>query len=381
MYDIPPCASEGRGIRNEELFNERTTSIGKKVFANGMEVAHRAGSGKVIAAFPDVCNSPPPPPAGPLPVPYPNTSRASDLKKGSKKVKVGGKPTALKDQSFYRTSPLGNEASTKNFGASLLSHTNVGKTYFQAYSMDVVFEGKKVCRHLDITTSNHASYPGSTPPMPNTEAQNLALERIKEGKCPCCKGPKHADGEPMNRDEWYKDNAKQKFDQRIKEINVQLAKQELEIKNLANHNPRKIRKAVADYNKIMAKSLKAYKNQRGLRNLIHRAKIRPGCTCPKPPPPILPAPPCDVFYKRHPPGPDREAQQMAIDERWNKYRQKHVGRARTPRALVGVKKGQQVNHLTPKSAGGCPTGDGNLQSHEALCSVCQRLDKEFSQFQ
>jgi uncharacterized Zn-binding protein involved in type VI secretion len=97
--------------------------MGKKVFANGMEIAHRAGDGKVMAAFPDVCLSPPPPPAGPVPVPYPNTSFAKDLRDGSTTVKIGGKPIALAGQSYYQTSPLGNEAATRNFGGAVLTHT------------------------------------------------------------------------------------------------------------------------------------------------------------------------------------------------------------------------------------------------------------------
>ena len=65
--------------------------MGKKVYANGMEIAHKAGGNKVIAAFPDVCMSPPSPPAGPVPLPYPNTSNSGDLQSGSSSVKIGGK--------------------------------------------------------------------------------------------------------------------------------------------------------------------------------------------------------------------------------------------------------------------------------------------------
>ena len=45
--------------------------MGAEVYANGNAIACKAGDGKVIAAFPDVCMSPPSPPAGPIPVPYP----------------------------------------------------------------------------------------------------------------------------------------------------------------------------------------------------------------------------------------------------------------------------------------------------------------------
>ena len=37
--------------------------MGCDVYANGDEIACKAGSGKVIAGFPDVCLTPPPPPA------------------------------------------------------------------------------------------------------------------------------------------------------------------------------------------------------------------------------------------------------------------------------------------------------------------------------
>ena len=107
------------------------------VYANGNAIACKKGKGKVIAAFPDVCMSPPSPPAGPIPLPYPNTSFSKDLQKGSKKVKLGNKPAALKDQSFYKSSPLGNEAATRTFGASVVTHTITGTTYFGSWSMDV----------------------------------------------------------------------------------------------------------------------------------------------------------------------------------------------------------------------------------------------------
>jgi uncharacterized Zn-binding protein involved in type VI secretion len=155
--------------------------MGKKVFANGMEIAHKSGDAKVMAALPDVCLSPPPPPTGPIPVPYPNTSFAKDLKEGSSTVKIGKKPLALKGQSYYKTSPLGDEAATRNFGGSIVTHTITGKTYFQASSMNVTVEGNNVSRHLDITTSNHSGTPGSTPPIPNTETKSMA-QRKKDAK-------------------------------------------------------------------------------------------------------------------------------------------------------------------------------------------------------
>src|SRR5712692_7664773 len=111
--------------------------MGCEVYANGDEIACKAGDGKVIAAFPDVCLSPPSPPAGPVPVPYPNTSFSKDMRNGSKTVKINKKEVMLKDLSFYQTSPLGDEAATRSFGGSVVTHTITGKTYFIAWSMDV----------------------------------------------------------------------------------------------------------------------------------------------------------------------------------------------------------------------------------------------------
>ena len=62
-----------------------------KVYANGRELSGKSSGNKSTAAMPDVCLSPPAPPAGPLPIPYPNTAQASNTAEGSKSVKVGDK--------------------------------------------------------------------------------------------------------------------------------------------------------------------------------------------------------------------------------------------------------------------------------------------------
>ncbi|QRK12585.1 hypothetical protein JQX13_22680 [Archangium violaceum] len=49
-----------------------------------------------------------------------------------------------------------------------------------------------------------------------------------------------------------------------------------------------------------------------------------------------------------------------------------------PKRTDGFKK---VNHLTPKTAGGCPTGAGNLQPHDLLCRVCKKIDDQFTDWQ
>jgi hypothetical protein len=57
---------------------------------------------------------------------------------------------------------------------------------------------------------------------------------------------------------------------------------------------------------------------------------------------------------------------------------KSLGRPPTPQEFREARK---TNHLTPKSAGGCPTGKNNLQLHAKLCPACQALDARFGDFQ
>jgi len=127
------------------------------VFANGREIACKAGEGKSICAFPDVCFTPPENPATPpgVPVPYPNTGFASDTTNGTRNVKISGKEVMRKNVSYYKKS-TGDEAGCAA-KKGVITSVNRGKVYFKSWSMDVKFEGKNVTRHLDVTTHNHAS--------------------------------------------------------------------------------------------------------------------------------------------------------------------------------------------------------------------------------
>lgn len=138
--------------------------MSNEVYANGNEVSCKAAAGKSIAAFPDVCFTPPLTPATPpgVPIPYPNTGMASDTSGGSKTVQISGKEVMKKDSSYFKTS-TGDEAGSapkKNVITSKIK----GKCYYTAWSMDVKVEGENVVRHLDLMTHNHASNPGATPP-------------------------------------------------------------------------------------------------------------------------------------------------------------------------------------------------------------------------
>ena len=140
--------------------------MANNVFANGREISCKKADGKSICAFPDVCFTPPENPTTPpgVPVPYPNTGMAKDTAKGSKKVKISGNEIILKNKSHFKKS-YGDEAgSTTKKG--IITSNNRGKVYFNAWSMDVKFEGKNVVRHFDLTTHNHRSFPGNTPTWP-----------------------------------------------------------------------------------------------------------------------------------------------------------------------------------------------------------------------
>jgi uncharacterized protein DUF4150 len=142
-----------------------------EVYANGMEVSCKAGPGKSICAFPDVCFTPPQTPATPpgVPIPYPNTSVNSDCTDGSTSVKVSGQEVMLKNKSYFKKS-TGDEAGCAP-KKNVVSSTNTGKVYFTAWSMDVKIEGENVVRHLDVTTHNHSNPAGEFAPWPDCSAQ------------------------------------------------------------------------------------------------------------------------------------------------------------------------------------------------------------------
>jgi uncharacterized protein DUF4150/HNH/endonuclease VII toxin of polymorphic toxin system len=153
--------------------------MANEVYANGREVACKAAAGKTIAAFPDTCLSPPSPPAGPVPIPYPNTACASDTTKGSTTVMISGQEVMLKDQSTFSKS-TGDEAATKSLGMGVVTHTIQGEASFVSWSMDVKFEGQNADRHLDQTLHNEQCVPANTPTWPYIDKNAIA-----NGTAPC----------------------------------------------------------------------------------------------------------------------------------------------------------------------------------------------------
>lgn len=168
------------------------------VYANGMGFAHKGSGGKGVAPG-DVCLTPPPPPAGPIPVPYVNLVSASDLAKCSTTVKIDGEPTALEDASEFSTS-TGDEAGTQ--GGGVITHKTKGKASFTLWSFDVRVEGKGVCRHGDPLLQNTASTP------PNCIDQSFVnrfkkAPGVKFGE-PCDEDYKPSKHRPKITDDQYK---------------------------------------------------------------------------------------------------------------------------------------------------------------------------------
>lgn len=147
--------------------------MANQVYANGREIACKAASGKSIAAFPDTCLSPPSPPAGPMPVPYPNTAYASDTTSGSTSVMISRQEVMLKEQSTFKKS-TGDEAATKSLGMGVVTHTIQGEASFIAWSMDVKIEGQNVARHLDQMMHNEQCVPANTTYWPYLDAAAIA---------------------------------------------------------------------------------------------------------------------------------------------------------------------------------------------------------------
>lgn len=146
------------------------------VGVNKLSVVTKDTNGKTIA-FPDVCKTPAPP-AGPIPIPYPNIAMSSDTDKGTKKVKVEGAPVCVKDSNFKTST--GDEAGTLK---GVASNKNKGKAEFVNFSMDVKFEGKNVARSFDLMLHNDKN----TPPFPLLQGPVISLGKSPgTGKCLQC---------------------------------------------------------------------------------------------------------------------------------------------------------------------------------------------------
>ena len=115
-------------------------------------LVHKGSTGIAKSTVPDVCKTPSP--GGPVPIPYPIIiSMSSDLKKGTKSVKVDGKnPAAVKGSEFSRCT--GDEPGT---AGGVKSSTNMKEATWILYSFDVKLDGKNACRLSDKMMMNHGN--------------------------------------------------------------------------------------------------------------------------------------------------------------------------------------------------------------------------------
>jgi hypothetical protein len=342
------------------------------VYANGDEIACKVGDNHVIAAMPDVCLSPPSPPAGPVPVPYPNTSFSKDMQNGSKTVLIGDQEVMLKDQSFYKTSPLGDEAATNGLGAGVITHVITGKTYCAAWSMDVQFEGQNVDRHTDLTTSNHASPTtnGATGPTVSKSAKPPP-----GAKCPCCNKDVHANQWDPDTGEVYKEVDEMEF---YKE-GLAFRQQGVSPEAIAQFKADTAGKLSPEQQEALIDTHKEYlKNSENAYKTLEEARKKdPLC-------PNLhkPGDKCGKHLRKTNPEPktstpkDRKKLGFTDGVRNDclvRYPNKPDG---TPIPEKNDKgEGPKICHKTPLNAGGCPSSQDNLIPKDALTPECQAVDE------
>ena len=127
------------------------------VIIKGRDAIYKGCKGQAVA-FPDVCLCPPGPPAGPVPVPLPNTVVAADLEGCAVTVTIDGQPMAHMKSYFAKST--GNEVS-QSTGGGVISHATQGMAHFQTCSPDVLVENQGATRHMDKLVQNQL---GSGPP-------------------------------------------------------------------------------------------------------------------------------------------------------------------------------------------------------------------------
>jgi len=148
------------------------------VFTNNRSNIHKGSGDKAMASAPDVCKTH----VGNavVPIPYPNISQSSTLKKGSKSVKINGQPAALKGSTFESSS--GDQAGSVG---GIISGTTGNKTEFISSSFDAKIEGQNAVRHADMTTHNKKNTLGTV------YGSSTQPQSIEKEKCPYCKKDEH----------------------------------------------------------------------------------------------------------------------------------------------------------------------------------------------
>lgn len=100
-------------------------------------------------ATPDVCNTPSP--AGPVPIPYPNTGMVMQVSGESTKVKICSQGAVTKKSEMPRS--MGDEPGTVG---GVVSGMNMGKVVFKQGSGKVSVEGQPL-QHLTAMTGHNGA--------------------------------------------------------------------------------------------------------------------------------------------------------------------------------------------------------------------------------
>jgi hypothetical protein len=117
----------------------------------------------ICFAFPDVCLTPSP--SGATPIPYPNVGYLSDaegtsIRNGRQgEVQVAGKTVVLITSSIPANKTTGDEAGTAGGGVN--SGTTKGRVDFKSASNTVQIHSQKVVRQTDTTEQNSGNARGS----------------------------------------------------------------------------------------------------------------------------------------------------------------------------------------------------------------------------
>jgi hypothetical protein len=105
----------------------------------------------------------------------------------------------LKDKSYFKKS-TGDEAGCAPM-KGVMTSKNMGKVFFNKWSMDVKVEGENVVRNLDLTTHNHGSIPANTLVWPYIDQVAVSLTHpcvgeMKREQAACKEFAPHKEGGP-----------------------------------------------------------------------------------------------------------------------------------------------------------------------------------------
>lgn len=238
--------------------------------------------------------------------------------------------------------------------------------------MNVKFEGNLVTRHLDITTSNHSSEPGATPPMPGIESMTGPGSGDDDDddkpKCPCCGDDAHPnqlgeDGKlsPTKPEANYYDDKAAEHIKRRGQMEKVLA---------GNNPPSWAGKLANDPNPAYAGLTVSEVIIRNGNDMEAAAKELASLRSANSDCPNLHDPADEGC------GPHFEPNGKAADARkeFDKIRTRYVKDFKRNNPDAGVTNSSQINHKTPLDAGGCPVSPNNLIPDPVLSGDCAKIE-------